>query len=125
MARKIVTVDNTTNELPNSTTIAEGSDLENQVKSLVSEGTSGKADTTHNHSVSDVTGLQSALDSKQPAGDYASSGDLDGKANVSHQHSFEDLVDYEDFAEGLSQIFDRLDNLDRRMLSLEADKNPI
>ena len=42
----------------------------------------GKSDVVHVHTVSDVTGLQAALDGKQATGDYASSDDLDSKQDM-------------------------------------------
>lgn len=41
--------------------------------SELSTGLAGKADTGHSHTISDTTGLQSALDGKQPSGSYATS----------------------------------------------------
>ena len=48
-------------------------------------GLAGKADTTHGHAIADVTGLQGALDGKQPSGSYAASA---------HTHTLADVTDY-------------------------------
>ena len=40
-------------------------------KQELSEGLAGKAEAVHTHAISDVTGLQDALDGKQDKGDYA------------------------------------------------------
>jgi hypothetical protein len=42
----------------------------------------GKANTSHTHAISDVTGLQSALDGKQPTGSYLTSVALDDLTDV-------------------------------------------
>lgn len=60
----------------------------------------GAADAVHGHAISDVTGLQTALDGKQAAGSYAAATHthaiddvtglqtaLDGKSATSHSHS--------------------------------------
>lgn len=50
---------------------------------------------THSHAVGDVSGLQSALDAKQPAGSYATTTELTdglaGKANTSHTHAISNV----------------------------------
>jgi hypothetical protein len=61
--------------------------------------------TAHSHAISDVTGLQTALDGKQASGSYAASSHshaisdvtglqtaLDGKAATSHTHSASDIT---------------------------------
>ncbi len=61
--------------------------------------------TAHTHAISDVTGLQTALDGKQASGSYAASSHshaisdvtglqtaLDGKAATSHTHSASDIT---------------------------------
>ena len=50
----------------------------------------GKADKAHTHAISDVTGLQAELDSK-PTHTTMNSG-LNGKANKSHTHSQSDIT---------------------------------
>lgn len=65
----------------------------------------GKANSAHNHPISDVTGLQAALDGKQVAGNYAAAShshsisdvtnlqsELDGKAASSHTHDIDDVT---------------------------------
>lgn len=56
----------------------------------------GAAPTSHTHTISNVTGLQSALDGKQPSGDYATNtaltNGLAGKAAVSHTHSISQVT---------------------------------
>lgn len=51
--------------------------------------------TAHSHAISEVTGLQSALNGKQPAGSYATSTELTdglaGKANTSHTHDISNV----------------------------------
>lgn len=59
----------------------------------------GKADTGHTHSMSDVTGLQTALDGKAPTVHGHAISDvtglqaaLDGKAAASHSHTISDVT---------------------------------
>lgn len=54
-------------------------------KSQVDTSLSGKADTSHTHSIADVTGLQTALDGKQASGSYAAS---------SHTHTASEVTDF-------------------------------
>lgn len=58
---------------------------------VVTNALNGKANTSHTHEIADVDGLQTALDNKQPVGDYATSAELTsglaGKANTSHTHT--------------------------------------
>ena len=64
--------------------------------------------TAHDHTIGDVTGLQSALDGKQPSGSYApathdhddryyTESEVDtalaGKADATHQHNYSDISD--------------------------------
>jgi hypothetical protein len=64
---------------PHGTTATQvGAYTTAQVDTLLS----GKADTTHSHDISDVTGLQSALDGKQPTGSYLTSVALDELTDV-------------------------------------------
>ena len=62
----------------------------------LSTGLAGKADKTHTHAITDVTGLQTALDGKQAKGDYATSkaltDGLAGKANASHTHTIANVT---------------------------------
>jgi len=50
----------------------------------------GKANTVHSHSISDVTGLQGALDAKASSSELSSG--LSGKSNVSHTHAWADIT---------------------------------
>ena len=54
-------------------------------KSQVDTYLSGKADTSHTHSIANVTGLQTALDGKQASGSYAAS---------SHTHTASEVTDF-------------------------------
>ena len=62
----------------------------------LTEGLAGKANKAHTHAVGDVTGLQSALDDKQPKGSYATTTALTeglaGKANKAHTHAVGDVT---------------------------------
>lgn len=66
----------------------------------LSTGLAGKANKAHTHAVADVTGLQTALDGKQPKGDYATSKDLAdglaGKANAAHTHTIANVTGLQD-----------------------------
>ena len=59
-------------------------------KTEVTTGLSGKANSSHTHTIANVTGLQDALDGKQASGDYATNTALTeglaGKANTGHTH---------------------------------------
>jgi len=54
-------------------------------ESEVTSALSGKADTSHTHSIANVTGLQTALDGKQASGSYAAS---------SHTHTASEVTDF-------------------------------
>jgi hypothetical protein len=79
----------------------------------------------HDHSISNVSGLQTALDSKQPSGNYANSSHnhniadvsglqtvLDGKqpsgnyANASHTHTSSSITDFNSAVSGLIPVKD-------------------
>lgn len=70
----------------------------------LSTGLAGKANKTHTHAVADVTGLQTALDGKQPKGDYATSKALTeglaGKANTVHTHTIANVTGLQDALNG-------------------------
>jgi hypothetical protein len=70
----------------------------------LSTGLAGKANKAHTHAVADVTGLQTALDGKQPKGDYATSKDLAdglaGKANAAHTHTIANVTGLQDALNG-------------------------
>ncbi len=82
-------------------------------ESEVTTALSGKADTSHTHSIANVTGLQTALDGKQASGSYAAATHshviadvtglqtaLDGKqaagsyAAASHTHTASEVTDF-------------------------------
>lgn len=70
----------------------------------LSTGLAGKANKAHTHAVADVTGLQTALDGKQPKGDYATSKALTeglaGKANTAHTHTIANVTGLQDALNG-------------------------
>ena len=70
----------------------------------LSTGLAGKANKAHTHAVADVTGLQTALDGKQPKGDYATTkaltDGLAGKANASHTHTVANVTGLQDALNG-------------------------
>lgn len=70
----------------------------------LSTGLAGKANKDHTHAVADVTGLQTALDDKQPKGDYATSKALTeglaGKANTAHTHTIANVTGLQDALNG-------------------------
>jgi hypothetical protein len=53
----------------------------------------------HSHIISDVSGLQNALDSKQPSGNYANAG---------HNHSISDITNFNSSVSGLLPVKDIL-----------------
>lgn len=67
------------------------SDLSKPVSTATQTALDGKANTSHTHSIANVTGLQTALDSKQASGDYATNTALTNglatKANTVHTHT--------------------------------------
>ena len=48
----------------------------------LTSGLAGKANTSHSHAIANVTGLQTALDGKQPAGSYAASAHTHAPADI-------------------------------------------
>lgn len=70
----------------------------------LSTGLAGKANKAHTHDVADVTGLQTALDGKQPKGSYvtttALTDGLAGKANTAHTHTIANVTDLQDALNG-------------------------
>lgn len=70
----------------------------------LSTGLAGKANKSHTHAVADVTGLQTALDGKQPKGDYATTtalaDGLAGKANTAHTHTVANVTGLQDALNG-------------------------
>lgn len=75
MARKLITADETTNELPASAKFSSGSELEAQVNAMVADKqdagsyvltsdarlTDTRTPKTHTHTIADVTGLQAKI----------------------------------------------------------------
>jgi hypothetical protein len=59
--------------------------------STVTNALAGKANATHSHAISDVTGLQSALDGKQASGSYAA---------ASHSHAIADVTGLQSALDG-------------------------
>lgn len=74
----------------------------------LSTGLEGKANKAHTHAVSDVTGLQTALDGKQAKGSYATTtaltDGLAGKANTSHTHTVANVTGLQDALNGKLSI---------------------
>lgn len=70
----------------------------------LSTGLAGKANKSHTHAVADVTGLQTALDGKQPKGSYATTTSLTdglaGKANTAHTHTIANVTGLQDALNG-------------------------
>lgn len=60
------------------------SDMAKPVSTATATALAAKANATHNHSISNVTGLQTALDGKQAAGSYAAASHTHTIANVSN-----------------------------------------
>jgi len=80
---------------------------------LIYDKPSSFTPSSHTHSISNVTGLQSALDGKQAAGSYAASSHthaisdvtdlqraLDGKAASSHTHAISDVTNLQTTLDG-------------------------
>lgn len=70
----------------------------------LSTGLAGKADASHTHTIANVTGLQVALDGKQPKGSYATTtaltDGLAGKANTAHTHTVANVTGLQDALNG-------------------------
>lgn len=70
----------------------------------LSTGLAGKANASHTHTIANVTGLQEALDGKQPKGSYATTtaltDGLAGKANTAHTHTVADVTGLQDALNG-------------------------
>lgn len=69
----------------------ENPDLSGYVQTSDSRLTDARTPTAHNHTISDVTGLQSALDGKQASGSYAAE---------THTHSMEQVAGLNDALDG-------------------------
>lgn len=76
-----------------------------------------KATSSHSHSIANVTGLQTALDGKQPAGSYAAAdhshninditnlqSNLNNKSDIGHGHVLGDIADLEDSLDSKSNV---------------------
>lgn len=70
----------------------------------LSTGLAGKANASHTHTIANVTGLQAALDGKQPKGSYATTtaltDGLAGKANTAHTHTVANVTGLQDALNG-------------------------
>lgn len=79
------------------TQVDNTADVDKPISSATQTALDGKASLVHTHAISDVTGLQTALDGKQPVGSYATTTDLsDGlatKAAVVHTHTSDQITD--------------------------------
>lgn len=65
-------------------------------KSELTSGLAGKAASVHTHEIANVNGLQTALDSKQAAGNYSTVGHTHTKAEVTdfaHTHPSSEITD--------------------------------
>lgn len=94
--------------------VAMSGDLSDFVSSTdLTNALKGKADTSHTHEISNVNGLQAALNGKQPSGSYAASEHthqiadvenlqtaLDGKAGSSHSHTIADVTELQTTLDG-------------------------
>ena len=82
-------------------------------KQQLDTGLAAKADSTHGHAISDVTGLQTALDGKQASGSYANAThthaisdvtnlqtSLDAKAASTHAHAISDVTGLQTVLDG-------------------------
>ena len=84
----------------NATLIGLGSvdntaDLAKPLSNATTAALAGKANLTHNHAISDVTGLQTALDGKQPTGSYVLTNDSrlsDARTPTAHTHLYSDII---------------------------------
>jgi hypothetical protein len=78
-------------------------DTNKPVSSAAQIALNAKANTVHTHIISDVSGLQTALDGKQAAGSYATPTDLSNglatKANTSHTHTASQVTDFTEAAQ--------------------------
>ena len=85
-----------------ATADASGNDIPTTyaTKAEVASDLSNKSDVGHGHAITDVSGLQAALDAKQPTGDYATNTALTeglaGKSDVGHTHTSENITDWDD-----------------------------
>ena len=70
----------------------------------LTDGLAGKANASHTHTIANVTGLQAALDGKQPKGSYATTTALTeglaGKANTAHTHTVANVTGLQDALNG-------------------------
>lgn len=80
----------------------------NEIKTYISNAISTKANISHNHVISNIDGLQSALDSKAASGhthsDVYTETEVDtllsGKANTSHTHSISNITNLQSVLDG-------------------------
>ena len=80
---------------------------------VVNSALNGKANSSHSHSISNITNLQSALDSKSATGhnhderyytETEMNTKLNGKANSSHSHSISNITNLQSALDGKSDI---------------------
>ena len=84
----------------NATLIGLGSvdntpDVAKPLSNATTAALAGKANLTHNHAISDVTGLQTALDGKQATGSYVLTSDSrlsDARTPTAHTHLYSDIT---------------------------------
>lgn len=89
-------------------------------KAYVDTGLSGKANSTHTHSISDVTGLMDAIDGIE--------GELSLKASLSHTHAISDVTNLQTSLDGkaasshthsISDVTGLQDELDAKLETVE------
>lgn len=87
---------------------------------VVNSALNGKANSSHNHSISNITNLQSALDSKSATGHthddrYYTKTEMDtelnGKANSSHTHSISNITNLQSALDEKAHLVHNHDNL--------------
>lgn len=139
MARKIITADEVTNELPSSAKFGSGSEMDIQIDSKVSAKqdkgdyvlatdsrlTDARTPKTHTHATADITGLQAALDAKAVSNHTHTVANvtglqsaLDAKAASSHTHTIANVtglqaaLDAKATASALSDLVARVEALE-------------
>ena len=87
---------------------------------VVNSALNGKANSSHNHSISNITNLQSALDNKSATGHthddryYTKTEmntELNGKANSSHTHSISNITNLQSALDEKAHLVHNHDNL--------------
>ena len=96
---------------------------------VVNTALNGKANSSHNHSISDITNLQLTLENKSPIGHthddryYTKTEmdtELDGKANTNHTHSITNITNLQSQLDGKANSVHTHD--DRYYTETEMDK---